>query len=294
VGRPNRPASAPIAIVGCGSGGCRPAGVDFMSTLSRKLAGMSNYQNARTGDTEALIAMLDAVDERPEARALRAHSYALLGAEPGRRFLDVGCGTGRAVAELTELGVRATGIDLDERMLTAARRRWPTIDVRSADADELPFGDGTLDGYRADKVYHALDDPARATLEARRVLVVGGRAVLIGQDWDTIVIDAHDATLTRAIVQARADLVPSPRAARRYRSLLLDAGFCDVTVEVHTGVFTHPAMLPMATGMAEAARGVGAIDRDQADAWIAEQARRAETGRLFLAVPIFVAAGRRR
>ena len=58
---------------------------------------------------------------------------------------------------------------------------------------------------------HVLDDPARAAGEARRVLAPGGRIVLIGQDWDTFVIDADDAALTRTIVHARADLVPTPR-----------------------------------------------------------------------------------
>ncbi|MEU8149944.1 hypothetical protein [Nonomuraea sp. NPDC048901] len=55
----------------------------------------------------------------------------------------------------------------------------------------------------------------------------GGRIVLIGQDWDTLVIDSDDPALTRTIVHARADQVTSPRAARSYRNLLLDAGFED-------------------------------------------------------------------
>ncbi|NYI03538.1 methyltransferase domain-containing protein [Allostreptomyces psammosilenae] len=244
-------------------------------------------------DTGALISRLDAVDERPDARALRQRSYALLGAGPGSRVVDVGCGAGRAVAELTELGARAVGVDVDPRMLGTARRRWPAADFRQADAGRLPFADGSLDGYRAEKVYHVLDAPARAAEEARRVLAPGGRAVLIGQDWDALVVDADDAELTRAIVHARADQLPSPRASRGYRGLLLDAGFRDVAVEAHTSVFTEPELLPMALGLAEAARAAGAIGPEQARAWCAEQTRRARTGRLLLAVPIFLAAGRR-
>ncbi|MFE1933404.1 hypothetical protein ACFW95_24200 [Streptomyces sp. NPDC059474] len=52
-----------------------------------------------------------------------------------------------------------------------------------------------------------------ALAEARRVLVPGGRVVLVGQDWEALVVDADDAALTRTIVHARAGLVPAPRAA---------------------------------------------------------------------------------
>lgn len=64
----------------------------------------------------------------------------------------------------------------------------------------------------------------------------------------------------------------------------------DVTVEAHTGVFTDPAMLPLATRLAEPARTSGAVSRDQADRWLAEQRRRAGTDRFLVAVPFFVAA----
>ncbi|MEO3871151.1 hypothetical protein ABGB18_20255 [Nonomuraea sp. B12E4] len=94
-------------------------------------------------------------------------------------------------------------------------------------------------------------------------------------------------------MHARADLIQAPRAARRYRNLLLDAGFHDVTVEVPTAVFTDATMLPMLSGMAEAAREAGAIAGEQAAAWIADQEERPRSGRTFLALPLFVAAGRR-
>ncbi|MFI1825156.1 hypothetical protein ACH41E_01710 [Streptomyces sp. NPDC020412] len=41
---------------------------------------------------------------------------------------------------------------------------------------------------------------------------------------------------------------------------------------------------------AEPARASGAIDRDQADAWLAEQRGRAETGRFLVAIPFVVAS----
>lgn len=239
---------------------------------------------------EALIPQLDAVDDSPGAAALRARSYELLQAAGGALVADVGCGAGRAVAELADQGVRAVGIDISGQMVALARERWPHGEFRVGDAYALPFGDGEAAGFRADKVLHTLADPGRALSEARRVLSPGGRIVVCGQDWDTFVIDSSDAELTRTIVRERVGLVASPRAARQYRNLLLDAGFRDVTVEVHTGVFTDGSFLPVLTRLAETCCEHGAVTRAQADAWIADQRERARANRLFAAVPIFMAA----
>ncbi|TDC62431.1 methyltransferase domain-containing protein [Actinomadura sp. GC306] len=241
--------------------------------------------------TEDLIALLDAADRLPGFEEMRVRSYELLAAEPGTSVVDVGCGAGRAVAELTERAVRAVGVDPNEKMIAVARSRWPKADFRMADAYGLPLADASVHGYRADKVFHLLAEPERALAEARRVLVPGGRIVLVGQDWDAIMIDSDDPALTRAIVHARADLIAAPRAARRYRNLLLDAGFGDVTVEARTAVLTDPVMLPALTEMADKPLSAGAITREQAEGWKAGQRARAEADRLFMALPILMAAG---
>jgi len=239
---------------------------------------------------EALVPQLDAVDESHGAAALRARSYELLRAAQGALVVDVGCGAGRAVAELADQGVRVVGIDVNDQMIALARERWPYGEFRVGDAYALPLENGEAAGYRADKVVHALADPGRALAEARRVLASGGRIVLCGQDWDTFVIDSSDPELTRTIVWKRAGQAASPRAARQYRNLLLDAGFRDVTVEVHTGVFTDASFLPILTRLAEVCCEYGTITRVLADAWIADQRERARADRLFAAAPIFMAA----
>ncbi|WP_086838433.1 methyltransferase domain-containing protein [Amycolatopsis kentuckyensis] len=224
-----------------------------------------------------LLALLDALDDRPQAIDLRERTYQAL----GDVVVDVGCGGGRAVGELAARGVRAIGVDADPAMVEAAAARWPDGEFHVADAGALPLADGSVTGYRADKVLHVVPDPELAVAEARRVLAPGGRAVLTGQDWDTIVIDSGDPERTRSIVHTRADGLPHPRIARRYRNLLLDNGFTDVTVEVHTLVWTDAAALPVLANLG----GDGA--------WLDEQAARARADRLFVAVPIFLATGTR-
>jgi ubiquinone/menaquinone biosynthesis C-methylase UbiE len=176
-----------------------------MSTLSQTVVGMSN-----------LLAVLDAVDAQPMSVELRTRSYELLGDLTGRTVVDAGCGAGRAVAELAERGTRALGVDHDPEMIVVARERWPAGEFHVGDACELPLESGSVAGYRADKVLHTLDDPVRAVAEACRVLAPGGRAVLLGQDWDTFAIDSDEPETTRRLVHAKADSLPSPRVARRY------------------------------------------------------------------------------
>ncbi|MGH3209624.1 MAG: methyltransferase domain-containing protein [Trebonia sp.] len=244
-------------------------------------------------DTDTLIRQLDAAEAVPAAARLRARSYQLLRLPPDGTVVDAGCGTARAVAELAGHAAHAIGVELDPGMVAAARRRFPGTDVRAADVTRLPLDDGQAHGYRADKVYHVLPDPGAALAEARRVLVPGGRIALLGQDWDTLVIDSDQPELTRRIVHARADTVHHPRIARAYRNLLLDAGFHDASVEVDTLVFTEPAMLPMPVAHATVARQAGAITGEEAGNWIGEQKRRARDDRLLVAIPMFLAAATR-
>ena len=66
----------------------------------------------------------------------------------GKRILDVGCGTGRNLQRLIDLGAEPgllSGIDLREDVIERAAGLNPGIDLRVANAEELPFDDGSFD-----------------------------------------------------------------------------------------------------------------------------------------------------
>lgn len=63
---------------------------------------------------------------------------------PGSTVLDAGCGTGRVVIRLAELGHHPTGVDLDPAMLDHARAvapglTWVLSDLASPDLPAGPF-----------------------------------------------------------------------------------------------------------------------------------------------------------
>jgi SAM-dependent methyltransferase len=86
----------------------------------------------------------DAYDERWRQLAAAGQSVhgeadlieSLLGETGGSRVLDAGCGTGRVAIELAARGFSVTGMDLDERMLSAARAKAPELRWILADLSE--------------------------------------------------------------------------------------------------------------------------------------------------------------
>jgi ubiquinone/menaquinone biosynthesis C-methylase UbiE len=244
-----------------------------------------------SGQSERLIASLETTERIPQVVDIRSRSYALLHAGPGERMVDVGCGAGKAVAELLERGVYATGVDSSEDMIAYASSRFPGADFRCASAEALPFADNSLVGYRAERVYSHIKNPDPAIAEANRVLVPGGRFVVVDVENDLWAIDADDRGLTRTMVRAFADSVANPWIGRASRALLLDNGFEDVVVELHSLVLT--AYSKVVEQCAKAAMSTGAATQEQTDAWVAEQRCRADQDRFFASIPLFIVSARR-
>jgi SAM-dependent methyltransferase len=91
----------------------------------------------------------------------------------GRDVLDVGCGTGSMLAELTRRGAHATGVDALPQAVAMAAYRCPTARVLEAGADALPFKARSFDGVTMLDVLEHVDE-TRALTEIRRVLRPGG------------------------------------------------------------------------------------------------------------------------
>jgi ubiquinone/menaquinone biosynthesis C-methylase UbiE len=87
--------------------------------------------------------------------------------------LDIGCGTGRFLAQLAEIA-KAWGVDPSPQMLEVARSRVGGAGLKLGSAEELPFKDGWFERATMWLVAHLVDRP-RAFAEAARVLEPGGR-----------------------------------------------------------------------------------------------------------------------
>jgi ubiquinone/menaquinone biosynthesis C-methylase UbiE len=102
--------------------------------------------------------------------------------------LDVGCGTCAMGLLFAEMGHRVTGVDLSNEMIARARTKAEesslVVDLRSGDAEHLPFDDGSFDVIVTRHLLWTLPNPEIALKEWFRVLVSGGRLLVIDGVWN--------------------------------------------------------------------------------------------------------------
>jgi len=96
--------------------------------------------------------------------------------EQGSRVLDLGCGTGAVLAEVSQL-YRATGLDRSELALAFSAKRGLRRLVLG-DGSRLPFASESFDGVVALDIFEHIEDDRAAFAEAHRVLAPGGALVL--------------------------------------------------------------------------------------------------------------------
>jgi ubiquinone/menaquinone biosynthesis C-methylase UbiE len=106
----------------------------------------------------------------------------LLKVQPRNRILEVGFGSGVAIARTSTLawGGFVAGIDHSEAMIRQAQRRNATaiqagrIELKRADASAIPYADASFDKVFSINVAQFWTDPLTVLAELQRVLVPRG------------------------------------------------------------------------------------------------------------------------
>jgi ubiquinone/menaquinone biosynthesis C-methylase UbiE len=99
-------------------------------------------------------------------------------------LLDVGCGGGAFLKEALKSGCRAGAIDHSLEMVQLARRKniraigSGRLDIKHADAEHIPYGDGIFSCAVMTGVFGFIDEPLDVLREINRVLAPGGRLFL--------------------------------------------------------------------------------------------------------------------
>jgi ubiquinone/menaquinone biosynthesis C-methylase UbiE len=132
----------------------------------------------------AYDAMAPAYRERiPDLRAEQPVDRAMITAfgehvrsTSSHSVLDFGCGTGRLVTTLQELGLEVTGADLSDGMVAIARSDHPEVDFHVVTPGPLPFADESFAGVLAwySLIHCPPGELAGMLSELVRVLVPGG------------------------------------------------------------------------------------------------------------------------
>src|SRR5438045_6998832 len=113
--------------------------------------GPGRSRSGRSGETEGRVRTVNfAVTADAYDRFMGKYSILLgpqladyAGVRSGQRVIDVGCGPGALTRELVQrVGAKSvSAIDPSESFVTAARERFPGVDVRLGSAEQIPFPD---------------------------------------------------------------------------------------------------------------------------------------------------------
>jgi ubiquinone/menaquinone biosynthesis C-methylase UbiE len=224
-----------------------------------------------------MIAGLEARGAAPSQVRLRRRFLRFVGVRPGQRVLEIGCGTGVVLRDLSRVVGRrgaVVGVDASRTVLAAARRLCRThhsITLRHAAGEALPFAAASFDAALAITVMLHVSDPPTVVREMVRVTRPGGRLGLQDQDFGMLAVTHPDRQLTDDILDGVVRrLYDEPYSGRRLPGLLREAGL--ERVRVLTDFYQDTTLEPWTKTFLErrAAYAVelGLVDASTAQAWL--------------------------
>lgn len=167
---------------------------------------------------------------------------------PALRVADLGCGEGYLTIEASRWASRVIAIDRSQAVLERARglarrRKVRNITWRRGDLEALPLRDASVDVAILSQALHHARNPGRALAEAARIVVPGGRVLVLD-------LREHDQQWV------------TERLGDRWRgfsdaglvTLLKSAGLSDVTAHVGARRVGDPFTVLIASGVKPAAR----------------------------------------
>ena len=174
-------------------------------------------------------------------------------AAPGRRVVDIGCGTGAVTRLLLRDGIEAFGIEPNAALLQAAlahaKRPAPPGRWIASPAECLPLAASSVDAVLfCNSLHHIPPDRQVAALaEAARVLRASGEIVVIEPvaegDFFELLAPLDDETLVRAAAQRALK-----SAGRRFLRTIMAARFSTVVA------YASPAAVIESFARADAGR----------------------------------------
>jgi ubiquinone/menaquinone biosynthesis C-methylase UbiE len=187
-------------------------------------------------------------------KPFEAMLLAAVPSDPGKRVLDVGCGTGSTTLAMAQSAARprCTGIDISEPMLGVARARAARervqIDFIHADAETYALAPGSFDVILSRFGVMFFNDPRNAFANLRRAAALLGKLRFVS--WRSADENPFMTTAERAAAPLLPNLPPRRSDgpgqfafadARHVEDILQASDWQDVTVQPVDVTCTFPA-----------------------------------------------------
>lgn len=246
---------------------------------------------------------LESLYQTADALRRRRLVRTALGAAPGERVLDVGCGPGFYCEELVEEVSSEgfiLGLDSSPQMLALAARRCAGHDnVRFAESDAtaLTVDDGMFDAALCVQLLEYMPDVPTVLAELHRALRPGGRVVIWDVDWSTVSWHSADPERMQRILTAWDEHLVHRALPRTLAPAMRATGFADIEMQAHS--FATADFHPGTYGAANVpligsfVGGHNGVTEEEAQAWMDEQRELGERGEFFFACIQFCFKGTR-
>ena len=260
-------------------------------------------------NTSILVTGMDTTAGWPAVRQLRAWERQRLALCAGERLLDVGCGPGHVIIDLSSAVSptgSALGLDVSDAMVMEARRRAAAagaeVEFQVADALSLPVVTGSIDACRSERMLQWVSDIEQAAGELVRVLRPGGRLVVTDTDWGSMTLDLPDVALTGSVMRAMHDARgPGFRVGLHLLNMFRDLGLVELECTAATHVWTawDPDAGPDVTGffpirfVLPQLSDAGLLDRDEGSRFITEIEGAARRDRIMMSLTMYSVYGRK-
>jgi SAM-dependent methyltransferase len=175
-------------------------------------------------------------------RSWAAWSRALGLLLPALRIADLGCGEGYLTIETSRWAASVVAVDRSTTVLARARtlaqrRRATNITWKQGELENLPLGDESVDLALMSQALHHAAHPERAVAEAVRILVPGGRLLVLElrehqEEWVRATLGDHTLGFSES----------------RLRELLAAAGLTDIRTSVGASKPGDPFVVLLALG----------------------------------------------
>ena len=170
---------------------------------------------------------------------------------PPLRVADLGCGEGYLTIEASRWASRVIAVDrspvvLERARGLAKRRRVRNVIWKRGELEKLPLRDASVDVAMLSQALHHAADPARALSEATRIVVPGGRVVILD-------LREHD----QSWVRDRLGDTWLGFTDERLAKLMTEAGLTDIRVTVGSRRTGDPFTVLVASGTKAPAPAAG-------------------------------------